>query len=217
PYNAFTDFIPVTLAAITPNVLIVHPSIEAKTAKELIALIKAHPNKYTFASAGLGTTPDLAESLFKVTYNLDFVIAPYKGGGPAAQAVLANEAPMAFLAMTPVAQLIKAGKIRALAVTTAKRSSALPEVPTLAEAGLTGQNSETMQGVFVPKGTPKAIVDLLQHEISAIVTNPEMQAKMLPLGFEPEGTTSAEFAAYVKADVAKWKKVIADAKIAQIE
>jgi tripartite-type tricarboxylate transporter receptor subunit TctC len=217
PYDAFKDFIPVTLAAITPNVLIVHPSIEAKTAKELIALIKAHPNKYTFASAGLGTTPDLAESLFKVTYNLDFVIAPYKGGGPAAQAVLANEAPMAFLAMTPVAQLIKAGKIRALAVTTAKRSSALPEVPTLAEAGLTGQNSETMQGVFVPKGTPKEIVDLLQHEISAIVKNPEMQAKMLPLGFEPEGTTSAEFAAYVKADVAKWKKVIADAKIAQIE
>lgn len=217
PYDAFTDFIPVTLAAITPNVLIVHPSIEAKTAKDLIALIKAHPNKYTFASAGLGTTPDLAESLFKVTYNLDFVIAPYKGGGPAAQAVLANEAPMAFLAMTPVAQLIKASKIRALAVTTAKRSSALPEVPTLAEAGLTGQNSETMQGVFVPKGTPKEIVDLLQHEISAIVTNPEMQAKMLPLGFEPEGTTSAEFAAYVKADVAKWKKVIADAKIAQIE
>lgn len=217
PYDAFTDFIPVTLAAVTPNVLIVHPSIEAKTAKELIALIKAHPNKYTFASAGLGTTPDLAESLFKVTYNLDFVIAPYKGGGPAAQAVLANDAPMAFLAMTPVTQLIKAGKIRALAVTTAKRSSALPDVPTLAEAGVTGQNSETMQGVFVPKGTPKATVDLLQHEISAIVKSPEMQAKMLPLGFEPEGTTSAEFAAYVKADVAKWKKVIADAKIKQIE
>jgi tripartite-type tricarboxylate transporter receptor subunit TctC len=116
-----------------------------------------------------------------------------------------------------VTQLIKAGKIRALAVTTAKRSSALPDVPTLAEAGVTGQNSETMQGVFVPKGTPKATVDLLQHEISAIVKSPEMQAKMLPLGFEPEGTTSAEFAAYVKADVAKWKKVIADAKIKQIE
>jgi tripartite-type tricarboxylate transporter receptor subunit TctC len=217
PYDAFADFIPVTLAAITPNALIVHPSIEAKTAKELIELIKAHPNKFTFASAGLGTTPDLAESLFKVTYNLDFVIAPYKGGGPAAQAVLANEAPIAFLAMTPVTQLIKTGKIRALAVTTQKRSSALPDVPTLAEAGVTGQNSETMQGVFVPKATPKEIVDLLQREISAIVKNPEMQAKMLPLGFEPEGSSSAEFAAYVKADVTKWKKVIADAKIKQIE
>ena len=217
PYDAFADFTPVTLAAVTPNALIVHPSVEAKTAKELIALIKAHPNKFTFASAGLGTTPDLAESLFKVTYNLDFVIAPYKGGGPAAQAVLANEAPIAFLAMTPVTQLIKTGKIRALAVTTQKRSSALPDVPTLAEAGVTGQNSETMQGVFVPKATPKEIVDLLQREIAAIVKNPEMQAKMLPLGFEPEGTSSAEFAAYVKADVAKWKKVIADAKIKQIE
>ncbi len=217
PYDAEKDFIPVTLAAVTPNALIVHPSVEAKTAKELIALIKANPNKFTFASAGLGTTPDLAESLFKVTYNLDIVIAPYKGGGPAAQAVLANEAPIAFLAMTPVTQLIKTGKIRALAVTTQKRSSALPDIPTLAEAGVTGQNSETMQGVFVPKATPKTIVDLLQREISAVVKNPEMQSKMLPLGFEPEGNSSAEFAAYVKADVAKWKKVIADAKIAQIE
>jgi len=217
PYDAEKDFIPVTLAAITPNALIVHPSIEAKTAKELIGLIKAHPGKYTFASAGLGTTPDLAEDLFKVTYNLDFVIAPYKGGGPAAQAVLANEAPIAFLAMTPVTQLIKTGKIRALAVTTKKRSSALPDVPTLTEAGITGQNSETMQGVFVPKDTPQAVVDTLQKEISAIVKNPDMQAKMLPLGFEPDGGSSAEFADYVKSDIAKWKKVIADAKIQPIE
>src|SRR5665213_525827 len=217
PYDAEKDFIPVTLAAITPNALIVHPSIEAKTAKELIELIKAHPGKFTFASAGLGTTPDLAEDLFKVTYNLDFVIAPYKGGSPAAQAVLANEAPIAFVAMTPVTQLAKTGKIRALAVTTQKRSSALPDVPTLTQAGVTGQNSEAMQGVFVPKGTPQAIVDTLQKEVSAIVKSPDMQAKMLPLGFEPDGGSSAEFAAYVKADVAKWKKVIADAKIKQIE
>ncbi len=217
PYDPFKDFIPVTLAAITPNALIVHPSIQAKTAKELIDLIKAHPGKFTFASAGLGTTPDLAEDLFKVTYNLDFVKAPYKGGAPAAQAVLANEAPIAFLAMTPVTQLVKTGKIRALAVTTKKRSSALPDVPTLSEAGITGQNSETMQGVFVPKGTPTEVVNTLQKEISAIVKNPEMRGKMLPLGFEPDGSSSAEFAAYVKAEVAKWKKVIADAKIKQIE
>jgi tripartite-type tricarboxylate transporter receptor subunit TctC len=217
PYDPFKDFIPVTLAAITPNALIVNPSVEAKTAKELIALIKANPNKYTFASAGLGTTPDLAEDLFKVTYKLDFVKAPYKGGGPAAQAVLANEAPIAFLAMTPVTQLVKSGKIHALAVTTKKRSSALPEVPTLTEAGITGQNSETMQGVFVPKGTPKQVVDKLQKEISAIVKDKDMQSKMLPLGFEPDGGSSAEFAAYVKSEVEKWHKVIADAKIKQIE
>jgi len=214
PYDAFKDFIPVTLAAITPNILIVNPSVQAKTATEFIALIKATPGKVTFASPGLGTTPDLASDLFKVTYKLDFAIAPYKGGSPAAQAVLAQAS---FVAMTPTTQLVKTGKLRGLAVTTKKRSSALPEVPTLAEAGITGQDSETMQGIFVPKGTPQAIVDTLQKEIAAIVTTPDVKAKMIPLGFEPEGISSAEFAAYVKTEVAKWKKVIADAKINQIE
>ena len=217
PYDAFKDFIPVTLAAITPNILIVHPSVAAKTAKEFIALIKATPGKFTFASPGLGTTPDLASDLFKVSYQLDFAIAPYKGGSPAAQAVLANETQASFVAMTPTTQLVKTGKLRALAVTTKKRSTALPEVPTLAEAGITGQDSETMQGVFVPKGTPQPIVDTLQREIAAIVTTPDVKAKMTPLGFEPEGNSSTEFAAYVKAEVAKWKKVIANAKIAQIQ
>jgi tripartite-type tricarboxylate transporter receptor subunit TctC len=217
PYDAFKDFIPVTLAAITPNILIVNPSVEAKTAKELIALIKANPGKFTFSSPGLGTTPDLASDLFKATYQLDFAIAPYKGGGPAAQAVLANETPMSFVALTPTTQLVKTGKLRALAVTSKKRSSALPDVPTLAEAGITGQESETMQGVFVPKGTPSDIVDLLQREIAAIVAMPGVKAKMLPLGFEPDGGSSIEFAAYIAAEVAKWKKAIADAKIAQIE
>ena len=139
PYDPYKDFAPITLAAITPNILIVHPSVQAKTAKELIEVIKANPNKFTFASPGLGTTPDLASDLFKVTYNLDFAIAPYKGGGPAAQAVLANEVPASFVAMTPTTQLVLTGKLRALAVTTKKRSTALPDVPTLAEAGITGQ------------------------------------------------------------------------------
>lgn len=217
PYDAFKDFIPVTLAAITPNILIVNPAVEAKTAKDLVALIKAHPNKYTFASPGLGTTPDLASDLFKVSYHLDFAISPYKGGGPATQAVLANETPMSFVALTPTTQLVKTGKLRALAVTTKKRSSALPDVPTLEEAGVTGQNSETMQGVFVPKGTPQAIVDRLQSEIAKIVAMPDIRAKMTPLGFEPDGGSSADFAAYVKAEIEKWHKVIAEAKIPQIK
>jgi tripartite-type tricarboxylate transporter receptor subunit TctC len=217
PYDPYKDFEPVILAAITPNILIVHPSVAAKTAKELIDLIKANPNKFTDASPGLGTTPDLAADLFKATYNLDFAIAPYKGGGPAAQAVLANEVPMSFVAMTPTTQLVKSGRLRALAVTTRKRSTALPDVPTLAEAGITGQDSETMQGVFVPKGTPKEIVQKLHDEIAAIVSEPELKAKMGPLGFEAEGGSQAEFAAYIKAEVEKWKKVIADAKIPQIQ
>ena len=217
PYDPYKDFIPITLAAITPNILIVNPAVPANTPKELIDAIKANPNKYTDASPGVGTTPHLAAELFKATYKLDYVIAPYKGGGPAAQAVLANETPFSFVAMTPTTQLIKTGKLRALAVTTAKRSQALPEVPTIAEAGISGQESETIQGILAPKGTPKAIVDLLQKEIAAIVAMPDMQAKMIPLGFEPAGGTSAEFAAYIKTDVEKWKKVIADANIKQIE
>jgi len=217
PYDPFTDFLPVTLAAITPNILIVNPSVSAKNPKELIELIKANPNKYTDASPGIGTTPHLAAELFKATYKLDFVITSYKGGAPATQAVLAGETPMSFVAMTTTPQLIQAGKLKALAVTTKKRSKALPDVPTIAEAGITGQESETMQGVFVPKGTPKEVVALLQKEIAAIVPMPDIQEKMVPLGFEPVGNTSAEFADYIKAEVQKWKKVIADAKIAQIK
>ena len=216
PYDAEKDFIPVTLAAVTPNILIVNPSIAAKTPKELIELIKANPNKFTFASPGIGTTPDLAAQLFKVTYNLNYAIAPYKGGGPVAQAVLANEVPMSFVALTPTTQLVLSGKLRGLAVTTKKRSAALPDVPTLAEAGIIGQESETMQGVFVPKGTPKEIVDLLQKEIAAAVGDPVIAAKMKPLGFEPEGSSSADFATYVREELAKWKKAIEDAKIDKI-
>ena len=217
PYDPFTDFLPVTLAAITPNILIVNPSVSAKNPKELIELIKANPNKYTDASPGIGTTPHLAAELFKATYKLDFVITSYKGGAPATQAVLADETPMSFVAMTTTPQLIQAGKLKALAVTTKKRSKALPDVPTIAEAGITGQESETMQGVFVPKGTPQEVVAMLQKEIAAIVAMPDIQEKMVPLGFEPVGNSSAEFADYIKAEVQKWKKVIADAKIAQIK
>jgi len=217
PYDPYKDFIPITLAAITPNILIVNPSVPAKTPKELIEAMKANPNKYTDASPGVGTTPHLAAELFKASYKLDYVIAPYKGGGPAAQAVLANETPFSFVAMTPTTQLVKTGKLRALAVTTKKRSAALPDVPTMAEAGITGQESETIQGVLAPKGTPKEIVEKLQKEIAGVVAMPDLQSKMIPLGFDPVGSTSAEFADYIKTDVEKWKKVIADAHVKQIE
>lgn len=215
PYDP-NNFVPVTLAAVTPNVLIVNPSIPAQSAQELLVLIKANPGKYTFASPGVGTTPHLASELFRSTYHLDFAIATYRGGAPATEAVLANETPIAFVAMSTATPLVKADKLRAVVVTSKKRSTALPETPTSAEAGLSGQESETMQGVFVPNGTPKAIVDLLQREIAAIVEMPEVKSKMLPLGFEPQGSSSTEFAAYVAAEIAKWKGVITDAKIPQI-
>jgi tripartite-type tricarboxylate transporter receptor subunit TctC len=124
---------------------------------------------------------------------------------------------MAFIAMTSATQFVKTGALRALAVTSDQRSTALPDVPTSAEAGISGQESETMQGVFVPKGTPQPIVDLLQREIAAIVAMPDVAPKMLALGFEPRGSSSTAFAAYVKADIAKWKRVIQEAEIPQIE
>ncbi|MBO0755140.1 MAG: tripartite tricarboxylate transporter substrate binding protein [Bradyrhizobiaceae bacterium] len=215
PYDP-NSFVPVTLAAVTPNVLIVNPSIPAQSAQELLALLKANPGKYTFASPGIGTTPHLASELFRSTYHLDFAIATYRGGAPATEAVLANEAPIAFVAMSTTTPLVKAGQLRALAVTARKRSSALSEIPTSTETGLSGQESETMQGVFVPSGTPNAIADLLQREIATIVNMPDVKSKMLPLGFEPVGSSSTEFSAYIAAEIAKWKGVIMDAKIPQI-
>jgi tripartite-type tricarboxylate transporter receptor subunit TctC len=216
PYDPDRDFVPVTKAAGSPNALFVHPSIPARSVNELVALLRANPGKYTFASPGIGTTPHLSSELFKLTFGLDFALAPFAGGGPSIQSVVAGHTPMCFQAIPPATALVRDGKLRALAVTAATRSPALPEVPTLDELGIKDQEAETMQGVLVPAGTPKPIVDLLQSEIARIVNLPDVKEKMLTMGLEPSGMSSAAFAAYVKADLAKWKKVISDAKIPQI-
>ncbi len=216
PYDPDRDFAPVTKAAGSPNGLFVHPSIPAKSVKELVDLLKANPGKYTFASPGIGTTPHLSSELFKLTFGLDFALAPFPGGGPSIQSVVGGHTPMCFQAIPPATPLVKDGKLRALAITAKTRSPALPDVPTLDELGIKGQEAETMQGVLVPAGTPKPIIDLLQTEIARIVNLPDVRDKMLAMGLEPDGMSPAEFAAYIKADVAKWKKVIADAKIPQI-
>src|SRR6266849_3795841 len=216
PYDPDKDFAPVTKAAGSPNGLFVHPSIPAKSVKELVELIKANPGKYTFASPGIGTTPHLSSELFKLTFGLDFALAPFPGGGPSIQSFVAGHTPMCFQAIPPATALVKAGKLRALAITAKTRSPALPDVPTLEEVGIKGQEAETMQAVLVPAGTPKPIVDLLQAEIARIIHLPDVKDKLLAIGLEPDGMSPATFAAYIKADVAKWKKVIADAKIPQI-
>jgi len=217
PYDPNKDLIPVTKAGAAPNALIVHPSIPAKSVKELVDMVKADPSKYSIASPGLGTTPSLSIEMFRQTFGLsDLVVVPFQGGNPALQAVAAGHTPISFQAIPPATALIKEGRLRALAITAKKRSSALPDVPTLDELGIKGQEAETMQGVLVPAGTPKAIVDLLQREIAAIIAMPDVRSKMLAVGIEPEGISSAEFAAYIKVEIAKWKKVIADAKIKPI-
>jgi tripartite-type tricarboxylate transporter receptor subunit TctC len=184
--------------------------------KELTDLIKREPGKHSVASPGTGTTPSLSIEMLKLGLGLNFVTVPFAGGGPMTQSLLGGHTPIACAALGNYVNLIKEGKLRALAVAGKKRSAALPDVPTLDESGIKSQEAETMTGVFVPAGTPKAIVDLLQREFSAIVNLPDIKSKLLQAGVEVEGTSSADFAAYVKADVAKWKKVIADAKINKI-
>jgi tripartite-type tricarboxylate transporter receptor subunit TctC len=216
PYDPDRDFAPVTKAAGSPNGLFVNPGIAASTVRELVELIKANPGKYTFASPGVGTTPHLSSELFKLTFGLDFALAPFAGGGPSIQSVVAGHTPMCFQAIPPATALVKEGRLRALAITAAARSPALPDVPTLDELGIKNQEAETMQGVLVPAGTPQPIIDLLAAEIARIVRLADVRDKMLAIGLEPGGMPPAEFAAYIKADIAKWKKVISEAKIPQI-
>jgi tripartite-type tricarboxylate transporter receptor subunit TctC len=183
---------------------------------ELVELLRANPGKYTFASPGIGTTPHLSSERFKLTFNLDFALAPFPGGAPAIQSVVAGHTPICIQAIPPATPLVKEGKVRALGVTSKQRTPSLPDVPTFDEVGIKDQEAETMQGVFVPAATPKPIVDLLQREIARIVALPDVKAKMEAIGLDTGGMSSAEFAAYIKADIAKWKKVITDAKIPQI-
>lgn len=217
PYDPYKDFEPITLAAASPNVIAVHPDIPAKTLKELIDLVKANPGKYTLANPGIGTTPHLAGELFKLSTKLDLTSVPFGGAGPAVQSAIAGHTPIMVSAIPPAAPQIQGGKLRGLAVTGAKRSAALPDVPTTAEAGLKGQESETMQGIFVPAGTPKAIVALLNAEIVKVMALPDVQEKCKQLGFDVVANTPAQFAAYIKSEVDKWQGVIRDAKIPQIK
>ena len=216
PYDIDKDFIPVTKAGGTPNSWVVHADFPAKTMNELIDTIRREPGKYSVASPGTGTTPSLSIEMLRLGLGLNFVVVPFAGGGPMTQSLLGGHTPIACSALGNYVNLIKEGKLRALAVAARKRSAALPNIPTLDELGIKGQEAETMTGVFVPAGTPKPVVDFLQKEISTIVNSPDIKARLLQAGIEAEGNSSAEFAAYVKAEVAKWKKVITDAKIPQI-
>jgi tripartite-type tricarboxylate transporter receptor subunit TctC len=216
PFNVDKDFIPVTKAGGSPNSWLVNPSFPAKTMKELTELIKKEPGKHSVASPGTGTTPSLSILMLKQALNLDFVVVPFAGGGPLTQSVLGGHTPIACSAIGNYMTMIKEGKLRALAITSDKRMEAKPDIPTLNDLGIMGQEAETMTGVFAPAGTPKAIVDKLQKEIAAIVNSPDIKARLLELGIVPEGDTSEHFAAYVKAEIAKWKRVIEQGNIKKI-
>jgi tripartite-type tricarboxylate transporter receptor subunit TctC len=217
PYDPVTDLAPVTVVAASSHVLVVHPSLAARTVPELIALVKSNPGKFSYASPGTGTTGQLAGELFKLSLGLDLVHVPFNGAGPAIISTIGGHTPIAFLALPGVAPNIREGTVRALAITAAKRSSAFPDVPTLKELGYPEQESDFPQVVLAPPGTPREIVDLWQREIVKIVAMPDVKERLASISFEPIANTPDEFTVWMKAEIAKWEKVIADARIAKIQ
>ena len=216
PFDVEKDFIPVTKAGGTPNSWQINPDFPAKTMKDLVELIKKEPGKYSVASPGQGTTPSLSIEMLRHDLGLNMVVVPFSGGGPLVQSLLGGHTPIACSAIGNAMELITNKKIKVLAIAAKKRFETLPDVPTLEESGIKDEEAETMTGVFVPAGTPKPIVDLLQKEISAFVKTPDIKKRMLGLGVTPEGDSPAEFAAYVKSEIAKWHRVIETAKIPKI-
>ena len=210
PFDPIKDLAPVTLAASTPNVLVVHPSLRAATVKELIALAKARPGEINFASSGHGTPAHLAGELFNSMAGVKMVHVPYKGAAPALADLLGGQVQLMFSTMPPALPHVKDGKLRALAVTSAKRSPAAPDIPTLDEIALPGFEANTWHGVVVPAGTPATIVARLNREIVAILHLPDVVERFSSQGAEALGSTPEEFAAYIKSETLKWAKVVRD-------
>jgi tripartite-type tricarboxylate transporter receptor subunit TctC len=213
PYDPHRDFDPVTMAVTTPMVLTVHPSLPALTVKDLVALIKANPGKYNYASAGIGTPGHLLGEQFRLSFGLDLVHVPYNSAGLAIGSTIAGHTPICIVAPAPVVPQVNDGKLHALAVMTKARLQALPNVPTIAEAGYAGMEGENWFGVLVPAGTRSDVVTMLNREIVNVTASPDMRERLVTLGFEPVGSTPKEFAERIAAELDKWGKVIRLANI----
>jgi len=207
-FDPVKDFAPVVLVASQPNVLVVHPGVAAKSVKELVALAKAKPGQLNYASPGPGTTGHLAGELFKRMVGVEYTIIPFKGGGPAALAMLSGETQFTFATALSVQGHIKSGKLRALAVTTAARSASFPELPTVAESGVPGFDAITWHGVVVPARRPQAVIARLNREFNKLLQAPDMRAKLLALGSEVIGGEPKQLTDYMKVEIPRWAKVI---------
>ena len=213
PYDAATAFVPIALVAELPLAMMVNPAVPAKTAREFIALAKSEPGKLSYSSSGAGGAPHLAAEMFKEATGTFIVHVPYRGGGPAIGDLLAGHVQLSFMTVLEASGHIKAGKLRALAVTGSQRVAALPEVPTLAEAALPGFNSISWIGVLAPAGTPKEIVDKVSSDLREVVASDEVKQKLIELGAVPAGTTPAQFQALIESDRRRYAQVIKDKKI----
>jgi tripartite-type tricarboxylate transporter receptor subunit TctC len=213
PYDPIKDFAPVTLVAASPNVVVVSPSVPAKSLQELVQLIRNNPGKYSFAGPGVGSTPHLGGELFRLAFNLDLVHVPFTGAAPAVQATIGGHTPIAFTALPSSLSAIQAGQVRAIGVAASARAAAIPDVPTFAEQGIRDQDADTLTGLVAPAGTPKEIVDLLYREIAKAVAQPDMKQRLAVLGYNPVANTPDEFSARIKLEIEKWGKVVRDAKL----
>jgi tripartite-type tricarboxylate transporter receptor subunit TctC len=213
PYDALKDFEAVTQAAIFQSAMFVHSSMPAHTVAELVALVKANPNKYSFASPGFGTPSHLLGEQFRVATNVDLVHVPYGGSGSAVTSVVAGNPSIGFAALSAALPFIQAGQLRALAVMSQHRSQALADLPTIAEAGYPDLDGDAWVGVLVPAGTPKDVTARLHQEIVGIIGDPDTKERLAALGLEPVGDSPEQFSAQLKVEMAKWTRIIRAANI----
>jgi tripartite-type tricarboxylate transporter receptor subunit TctC len=213
PYDPIKDFNPVMLAVASTTVLTVNPSVPAKTVKELVDLIKANPGKFSFGSAGVGTQAHLAGEQFRLSLGLDLVHVPFGGGGPAVAAVVAGHTPISFGSPQAAMQHVREGTVRALAVTSKRRSQIFPDVPTMTEAGYSQIEGDSWVGILVPAGTPGEIIAVLYSASSKILAQPDMQERLAALGYDLVASTPKEFATRITAEIEMWAKVIRAANI----
>jgi tripartite-type tricarboxylate transporter receptor subunit TctC len=210
PYDPIKDFAPVALVAVQPNILVVHPAVPANSLSELIAHLKSNPGKLNYASSGAGAAAHLAGELFRTMAGVDIVHVPYKGAQPALTDLIAGHAQLMFATSASVIPYMKAGRLRALAVTTAQRSPSVPELPTMSEAGLPGFEATTWHGVVVPSATPSAVVQQLNQDINAVLKEKDLSERLAGLGAEILTGTPRDFQDYIAREIPKWSKVVKD-------
>ena len=212
-YDTLRDFAPITQAVTVTNLLVVHPSVPAKNVKELLAMARSKPGRLNYASSGNGTVTHLAGELFKLMGKVDITHVPFKGGAPALTALISGEVDLSYENSLVVTPHVKAGKVKALAVTGARRSKLMPELPTISESGLPGYNASGWYGIFVPAATPKPIIARLNQEAVKALRMPDVVRTLSSQGAEPVGNTPEEFGAFVRSEIEKWANLVKVAKM----